>query len=202
MSNILISLDPSYTRTGICILNLDTKEFEFYTASEKIGEKQFENVYRAAKSIVLQLKDIFSKYENYDLISESPLPCSSMSSALYGLDVLIMREFESHFKRTYNPATLRSKIHGHRYEKSDSVNLANKYLNILSKSGYKITSVLGNKKKIPHDNAEAFLYAHLYLHDNGHKDFQFNNSDEIEAFKLRKKELKRREKLLLENKEI
>jgi len=202
MSNILISLDPSYTRTGICIINLDSKEIFFDTASCKIGEKQFENIYRAAKSVVSQLSNIFSNYEEYDLISESPLPCSSMSPALYGLDVLIMNEFESHVKKTYNPATLRSRIHGHKYEKKDSVELALTYLNKLSEIGYSIKSVLGTKKKIPHDCCEAFLYAHLYLHDLNHKDFQFDNSDEIEAFKKRQKELKKREKLLLSGKEV
>lgn len=71
MNNILISLDPSFTRTGICIINLKTKEIYFETASCKIGEKQFVNVVKAAQSVVSQLANIFSKYGNeFDLISE------------------------------------------------------------------------------------------------------------------------------------
>lgn len=203
MCNLLISLDCSFTRTGICILNKKTKELFFETASCKIGEKQFENVYKAAKSIAAQLKEIFKKYgDEFDLIMESPLPCSSMSPALYALDTLIYNEFESHIKTTYNPATLRSKIHGHKYEKKDSVDLATKYLNTLSNSKYTIKSVLGTTKKVPHDCCEAFLYTHLYLKDLGHKDFQFNNSEEIVKYKERMKELKRREKLLLSGKSL
>ena len=201
MSDTLISLDPSFTRTGICVINTNAKTIEFYAVSCKIGEKQFENVVHAAQSIVKQLNEVFLKYNDYDLIHEQPLPMSSMSAALYSLDTLIFNTFEKNIKCTYNPATLRSKIHGHKYDKKDSQTLADKYLNILAKSGYIIISELGTKKKIPHDCCEAFLYSWLYLHTNGHPDFQFDNSKEIEAFKLRMKELKRREKLLMSGKE-
>lgn len=59
MSRYLIALDCSFTRTGICIIDLTEKKIYFYTASEKIGERQFENVVHAAKSIVNQLKKIY-----------------------------------------------------------------------------------------------------------------------------------------------
>lgn len=195
----LVSLDPSFTRTGICIIDLESKHIMFYTASCKIGEKQFENVFHAAKSITSQIQAIIKENcgNEYALISEAPLPMSSMSAALYSLDTLIYNEFESHVKATFNPATLRSKIHGHKYDKNDSVNLASKYLKILEDNGYIINTAIGTKKKLTHDNAEAFLYAHLYLHDNGNSEFQFDNSDEIIKYKERMKELKRREKLLM-----
>lgn len=195
----LVSLDPSFTRTGICIIDLENKHIMFYTASNKIGEKQFENVVHAAQSIVIQLQTIIKNNCNndYALIHESPLPMSSMSSALYSLDTLIYHTFEQHIKKTYNPATLKSQIHGHKYEKRDSQNLAEKYIKVLIDKGYSITTIYGTKRKIPHDCAEAFLYAHLYLHDNEHPDFQFDNSEDIKAFNLRKKELKKKEKALL-----
>ena len=201
MSEVLISLDPSFTRTGICIIDLINKTISFDTVSCKIGEKQFENVVHAAKSIVNQLSNIFSKYTDYTLIHESPLPMSSMSSALYSLDTLIYYTFEDHIKRTYNPATLRSRIHGHKYDKNDSRNLADRYIEVLNKKGYHIISEMGTKKKLCHDSAEAFLYAHLYLYDSKHPDFQFNNDDEIKKYKERMKELKKREKLLMSGKE-
>ena len=198
----IYALDPSYTRTGICIINLSKKEIYFEAVGHKIGEKQFENIVHAAQSIVQQLKDVFAKYtDDYILIHEQPLPCSSMSPALYALDALIYNAFEPHIVQTYNPATLKSQIHGHKYDKKDSVNLATKYLEILFKSGYKILSVFGTNKKIPHDCCEAFLYIQLYLHTNGETDFQFDNSDEKQAYKDRMKELKRREKLLLSDKQ-
>lgn len=198
MSRYLIALDCSFTRTGICIIDLVEKKIYFYTASEKIGEKQFENVVHAGQSIVNQLKTIFNSYsDDYDLIIEAPLPMSSMSSALYSLDTLIYNEFESHIKMSYNPATLRSRIHGRKYDKNDSVNLASKYLKILEDNGYIINTAIGTKKKLTHDNAEAFLYAHLYLHDNGNNEFQFDNSDEIAKYKERMKNLKKQEKLLM-----
>jgi len=202
MSRYLISLDPSFTRTGVCVIDLLEKKIEFFTAACKIGEKQFENVVHAAQSIVNQLKEIFKKYnDDYDLISEEPLPMSSMSSALYSLDTLIYHTFEPHIKVTYNPATLRSRIHGHKYDKKDSQNLAEKYLKILEKSGYMIISTLGTKKKVNNDAAEAFLYAHLFLKDLGNSDFQFDNAEDIATYKLRIKELKKREKFLISGKE-
>ena len=201
MSKFIVAIDPSYTRSGICIIK--DKSIYFHTASEKIGEKQFANVVKAAQTIVKQIKEIILSYgDDFDLIHEEPLPNSSMSAALYCLDSLLYTEFEPHIVKTYNPATLRSKIHGHKYDKTDSVNLADKYLKVLTDNGYTINMVLGKARKIPHDCCEAFLYAHLYLHDNGVKDFQFDNADEIAAFKMRQKELKRREKLLLSDREI
>jgi hypothetical protein len=195
----IVAIDPSYTRSGICIIK--DKNIYFHTASEKIGEKQFENVVKAAKSVVRQIKEIIAIYgENFDLIHEQPLPASSMSPALYCLDSLLYTEFESHIVKTYNPATLRSRIHGHKYDKTDSVNLATKYLKILEDSGYTINLRLGKARKLPHDCCESLLYLHLWLKDSGHPDFQFDNSEEIAAFKLRQKELKRREKLLLSDK--
>ena len=83
MSNVLIGLDPSFSRTGICIIDTDHKTLEFYSVSCKIGEKQFENVVHSAQSIVKQLGEILSSYgDDCKLLHESPLPCSSMSSAL------------------------------------------------------------------------------------------------------------------------
>lgn len=204
MSKYLIGFDPSFSRTGICIIDIENKYIYFDTASCKIGEKQFENVVHAAQSVVSQIKNILDNVCGCDSISivmESPLPMSSMSSALYSLDTLIYHTFEDHVRHTYNPATLRSRIHGHKYDKKDSQTLTDKYLNILAKSGYIIKSEMGTKKKICHDCCEAFLYCHLWLKDSGHPDFQFDNADDIAAFKARMKELKRREKLLMSGKE-
>lgn len=200
MMKVLIGIDPSFTRSGICIINLENKEIYFDTASCKIGEKLFENVVHAAQSIIKQLHTIFDQYDDYIIIHESPLPCSSMSSALYSLDSLLFNEFESHIKQTYNPATLKSRIHGKKYDKKDSIDLAMKYLDKLASKGYSIKSLLGTKKKIPHDCCEALLYCHLYLKDNKHIDFQFDNSEEIKSYKERMKNLKKQEKLLLSGK--
>ena len=52
----LVGLDPSFTRTGICIIDVVNKTICFETASCKIGEKQFENVVHAAQSIGSKLK--------------------------------------------------------------------------------------------------------------------------------------------------
>lgn len=199
----LVGLDPSFTRTGISIIDINNKHIYFTTASCKIGEKQFENVVHSAKVITDQIRSVVNDicHDDYIMIMESPLPMSSMSSALYSLDTLIYHTFEDHIRHTYNPATLRSRIHGHKYDKKDSQTLTDKYLNILAKSGYIIKSEMGTKKKICHDCGEAFLYCHLWLKDSGHPDFQFDNADEIAAFKARMKELKRREKLLMSGKE-
>lgn len=195
----IVSIDPSYTRSGICIIK--DKHIYFHTASEKIGEKNFTNVVKAAQSVVNQIRNIIYSYgDEFELVHEEPIPNSSMSSALYCLDSLLYTEFESHIVKTYNPSYLRSRIHGRKYDKTDSVNLATKYLKILEDRGYIITINICKARKLSHDCCEALLYAHAYLHDSGNVDFQFDNADEIAAFKLRQKELKRREKLLLSDK--
>lgn len=195
MSDIIIAYDPSYTRTGICILK--DKSLFFETASHTIGEKHFLNVYTAAKNLVSDLRVIVDKYTegaSYKIVMEQPLPCSSMSSALYALDILILKEFEDCVVQTYNPATLRSRIHGHKYDKHESVDLAYKYLEILKAKGYIIESVYGTKRKIPHDCCEAFLYLHLYLHDLCFEDFSFNNEEDKRLYKEKQKLLKSKAK--------
>jgi hypothetical protein len=61
---------------------------------------------------------------------------------------------------------------------------------------------MGTKRKICHDCCESFLYCHLFLKESNHSDFQFDNSDEIKKYKDRMKELKKKEKALLSNKEL
>ena len=195
----LVSLDPSFTRTGICIIDLQSKQIHFYTASCKIGEKQFENVVNAGSSVCSQIQEVVYNVcgNDFILIMESPIPVSSMSAALYSLDTIIYKTFQEHVKQTYNPATLSSKIHGHKYTKNDSIELADKFIKNLSNFGYIIISTIGTTKKIPHDCCEAFLYCWLYLHTNNYKDFSFDNSEEIKKYKNRMKNLKAREKLLM-----
>lgn len=188
--NVLVSFDASFTRTGICIILLKEKEIYFDTTSCKIGEKNFINTYTAARTIANSLQTIVSNYtDDPVVIMESPLPLSSMSSALYCLDTLIYDVFYPNVAMTYNPATLRSRIHRKKYTKHDSIMLAKSYLETLKTKGFQVKSLIGTKKVIPHDCAEALLYAHTYLKDIGLEDFQFDNSEQLKSLKRKEKEI-------------
>lgn len=158
----LIGLDPSFTRTGMCILTTDHKVI-FKTFSHAIGKKDFEHTLDAAKSLAEEIKKTVAEFRPYRVISEHPLPQSSMSPALYCLDAMIFdRLGQRYFLQTYNPATL-VKIHGTRnYTKTDSVNLAQKRLGKFLQQGWEVENI-----RPCHDCCEAFLYICYYLHTNG-----------------------------------
>ena len=112
---ILIGLDPSFTRTGIAVLNTETKVLTLRTCGCAItsnGEKKdFKHVLNASLCVIHQIdeeikeiardrddnscpyKDAFIdnytwSYKDAFMVCEEPLPLSLMSAALYCLDSL------------------------------------------------------------------------------------------------------------------
>lgn len=158
--SIFVGLDPSFTRTGLSLVDTENKEVLFTSFSCQIGEKQFENVYKASKNIVASLQSFLSPYKNVRIVMECPLPSAMFSPGLYCLDTLIFSTFESLIDRTYSPTYL-VKLHGKRkYTKQDSVDLALERLEVLKDKGYVV-----KQKRINHDCAESFLYLFDFYKD-------------------------------------
>lgn len=172
---ILIGLDPSFTRTGIAVLNTDSKKIFLRTCGCAItsnGEKKdFKHVLNASLGVIHQideeLKEI-ARDDNYSwsykdafMVCEEPLPLSLMSAALYCLDSLLINYFSTFVQiHTFNVSFLKHLKKQMGYDdkngngKKNSVELARKYIDLLIKKGWAIDC----DNNLCHDCAEAFLY--------------------------------------------
>ena len=165
---VLASIDPSFTSTGLAIIDLNNKTI--YTRAIQIGCPEQE----------------MKKHNVDSLVHEEPFPGQMFSPALYGLDSAIFQTFQTMILHTYHPTILR-KIHGGKYTKTDSKNLALKVLSLLTDYKY-INNLPENKKDkkdifgnkltrngeyaITSDESEAFLYAVTTLIKYGADRFQ------------------------------
>lgn len=155
----LFGLDPSYTNTGISIIDSDIKKIILRAYGLPIGEKTFSNMYICANdrsSIVV--KTLFDIYNVYDYgITETPPPVGSFGSGLFALDTLLVYRLQQTFDCPIlgvSPMYL-SHLHKKRgYKKSESIVLAKKIMNIFINHGYSI-DLLG---RLSSDMAEAFLF--------------------------------------------
>lgn len=171
--SILASLDPSFTSTGLAILNLETKTI--YTRAIKVGcpDKSFDGMQKSISDIIDILKSEFDKFKVNALVHEQPFPGQMFSPALYGLDSVINHTFKDIIIHTYHPTILR-KIHGFKYKKKDSKELALKaitelddyvYINNAVENKHEKKDLFGNKLarngdySITSDESEALLYA-------------------------------------------
>ena len=177
--NCLASIDPSFTSSGLAIIDLVNKKI--YTHAIKIGckDKTFDGIQESITKIIDEFKKEFNRFNVDALIHEQPFPGRMFSPALYGLDSVINQTFKSMIVRTYHPSVLR-KIHGCKYTKTDSIKLAKKYIEYMKIKGYiyindlpenKIDKkdLFGNKLsrtgeyKMTSDEAEAIIYSYNYI---------------------------------------
>jgi len=183
---VLASIDPSFTSTGLAIVDLNNKTI--YTRPIQIGcpDKSFFGMQQSITLIVYELEQEMKKHDVDSLVHEEPFPGQMFSPALYGLDSAIFQTFQTMILHTYHPTILR-KIHGGKYTKTDSKNLALKVLSLLSDYKY-INNLSENKKDkkdmfgnkltrtgeyaITSDESEAFLYAVTTLIKYGVDDFK------------------------------
>ena len=181
---IIIGLDPSFTRTGIAILNTEKKKLILRTCGCAItsnGEKKdFKHVLNASLGVIHQIDEELKEiarddhyswsYKDAFMVCEEPLPLSLMSAALYCLDSLLINYFSNFFQiRTFNVSFLKHLKKQRGYDdkngngKKNSVALAGQYIDLLIKKGW---SIEYNGKlfwqpcdePLCHDCAEAFLY--------------------------------------------
>lgn len=156
----LVGIDPSFTRTGIAILTKD-KNIIFHTLSESIGKKDFIHTYKAAYSLANQLRDYLEQFRPYKVVMEYAPPVSSMSPALYCLDSLYHYVLHDSIIKLYNPMKLTSIIGKKNRTKADSVLLGTKYISTLESQGWSLTQ----KRKPCHDCLEALIYIIYSLED-------------------------------------
>lgn len=158
---IVMSLDLSFTSTGVCIIDYNNKDI--FTKPIKIGckDKSFLGIQKSIYLIVKELDELIKKYKIDSIIMEEPFCGACFSAGLYGLDSAVYQKLKNKIIKTFHPSTLR-KIHKKKYKKSDSINLANLLLNKLLLDGYNI-NINNYKNKITSDESEALIY-NIYYH--------------------------------------
>ena len=183
---VIASIDPSFTSTGFAAIDLDKKTI--YTHAIKIGcpDKGFDGMQASITQIIDELKKDIESNNVDSLVHEQPFPGEMFSPALYGLDSVIFQTFKSIILHTYHPTVLR-RIHGFKYKKKDSKELALKCIDLLSNYKY-INNLEENKKDkkdlfgnklnrqkqyaITSDESEALLYAFTTLIKYEFEDFK------------------------------
>lgn len=160
MEHNYIGIDPSFTRTGISIITKDRK-LVFLTLSEKIGKKDFPNIYNSSKILSNKLGSILSEYDPCKVVMEFAPPVASMSPALFSLDTLYANTISDRLVELYHPMTLNKIIGLKKKSKSDSVFAGKVVVEELLSKGYSCS-----QKRISNDCYESLLYISYYMKQN------------------------------------
>lgn len=179
---LYFSFDLSFTGTGICMMDDDTKTIQFWQLKTTLDKhKTFESVQRGITSILQGIENITADHEHnksMKMIMEQPFVGGCWSAGLYGLDSAFYQRWREYIVKTYHPNTLK-KVMG-KHTKKDSINLAHAIINELESCGWRVVSPAS---KITHDQSEALIYNTLYHIEEKHPDF-IEMYDTLNCFKI------------------
>lgn len=167
---IIAGLDPSFTSTGVAILDTEKKTIKTKAICFGCPDKSFIGMQNSITAILWELDTLLDEIDF--LVMEQPFAGQIFSAGLYGLDSVIYQHFRDVIINTYHPTTLR-KIHGKKYTKKDSKHLATNIIDILEKEGY---SYINNKQE--NKNGKVDMYGNKLSRNGGYA----ITSDESEAF--------------------
>lgn len=155
---VIVGVDPSFTGTGVVVLDLDSKTFTLSEIKGSMG-RSFQETYFQSRDrsnrLFLYLRDTLKLTSDTIIHTEIPFPNREASCGLYQLDSLLLESFQKITTDIYmsNPMHL-AHIHGKRkYSKSDSVALSHSLLEVFLNNGYSVS-----KKRYSHNISEAMLY--------------------------------------------
>ena len=184
---IIVGIDASFTRLGYSVIDTERKIIFIDSLPGKRGST-FQSVFQNA---IIKANELIKSLKDYDIdyvISEEPFIGREASEGLFLLDGIINYSLLlKGVKEIYNthPSYLKT-LHGAKYTKSDSVNLAKEIIEVYKQYGFTF-----NKVRYNDDESESFLFAtRLYLKKN--KDLKFYN----DILQVNKKFELEREKLL------
>lgn len=166
---LYFSFDLSFTGTGICMMDDNTKTIQFWQVKTVLDKhKTFESVQRGISAILQGIENIIADYEQegMKIVMEHPFVGGCWSAGLYGLDSAFYQQWRDYIVRTWHPNTLK-KIMG-KHTKKDSIDLAHAIITELVQSGWR---VLSPTSKITDDQSEALIYNTLIHIEDKHPDF-------------------------------
>lgn len=87
--------DPSYTCSGVCLVDPQNKTLEFQGFSRAETKRDLHHYYVAAKELAYlfrsYLERVLDEYPNLDVVMEAPFPGSFASSGLYMLQAYYLQ---------------------------------------------------------------------------------------------------------------
>ena len=189
MSNF-VGIDPSYSKTGVCRIDVEAKEIVFTSISPKGTNKTYADAVHRALYIADNIIKFVDADSDISYVLEEPLVMSQMASRLGILSGVIIttlkKSIHPHNKiYTVNPVGItqlnsalanREKL----TKKQLSMKIATDILEYLESEGFniKITALKYNKdgssrkRKLSHDEAEALLLTLLLIHKLECEDFK------------------------------
>lgn len=172
----LVGIDPSFSSTGLAVYDTESKELTLKAVS--LGHKQGQDFQTVWKSVREQVSNISSELplksnQLIEVVSEEPIPSAYSSSSLFALDTTLFLHLVScGVDKIYNthPSFLKV-VHGkNKYTKTESVELALIYIDLLKQNG--LVFNWKSKRHPKNDACEAFLMLLQLMLLNGTK---FNN---------------------------
>lgn len=166
---VLVGLDPSFSRTGISVIDTNSKVIRITDVRNTIGkEKNFVNIFKCSLRVHKGIRDFIDEL-GIDLdyiVSEIPPPRAMFASGLYALDTSLFLDLIYRYPKLKGIYLLHptyiAHLHGKKkYNKSESVDMAKKLFDIFTTYSYHISY----DGRLSHDCAESFLFAvRLYVH--------------------------------------
>lgn len=197
----VIGIDPSYTKTGYCRIDLKNKKILFKSISPPGVNKTYRDAYSRAKHISFEI--IREANPGTNLIIEEPMVTSMMASRLGLLSGVLVRDLEESKSiskiYTVNPVTIKqlnSVLPKNIIiaKKAGSQAIVLEILNYLEVIGFTV-EVYNDKlnkdgtpkqRKISHDESEAFLLAMLLVHKLRDNTESLTYDNWVEIYKIHK----------------
>lgn len=181
-----VGIDPSYSKTGVCMLNLEEKTVLFKSISPEGTNKTYRDAIERASYIAFNITTFVienknSAHDEVHYVLEEPMVTSMMASRLGILSGVIASRLLEVISdgdiHTINPVGItqlnsvapnKDKLN----KKQLSLKIANDILSYLESVGFKIHITPNKynkdgtpkKRKLSHDESEALLLALLLVH--------------------------------------
>ena len=155
----IVALDPSYSNTGICIVDTDAKSIDlFCLSSDKVGSRGFKGYIARARKLVVDIRrnliergisdsDMALSNDDVMFVSEEPIPQSIVAGAMNTLASAIFLGLPIRYSTS--PSYLSALMGKH--TKAEAVELVKCIFDRLITQGWTVPA------KFRHDMAEAFL---------------------------------------------
>jgi len=204
----LLSIDPSYSNTGLCLIDFSNKEITFKRVRpDGTNDSYLETVDRADKIMTEIFELLLTRQPNH-IVQEEPLLTSQKSSVLGVLGGIITNNllkmvdlFSRQNLRPYKYITINPRVVSSVCSKTaKKLNLTKKkasthvgkiFLELLENKGFKVDVIQDTKRKrvISNDEYEALILAIVYLSQEHQDFFTFEEMRTIKGIKEKDYEL-------------